>query len=437
MHKSHDGAQAAGRRSHRMRWSYRLYIRIYLAVLASLAVAALLFAIVAHMNSDAGQFGANLQTFADIAAEVLPPADAAPEVQRAALVRWQRRVRADLALYAADGTLIAEAGMKMPPLPSDQVDSGWLHGHQQVLVLKLPDGRWLLEQRLHLRHLSSVGLLAVLTLIALGIGLGAYPIVRRLTRRLERLQRSVDSWGSGQLSVRVPVEGHDEVARLATSFNRSAARIELLVNAQRSLLANASHELRSPLARIRMAVELMRAQADPAVSEELSRNISELDQLIDEILLASRLDATGEQIPSPEEFDLTALVAEECAQTGAILSAEKISMRGEPKLIRRMVRNLLENARRYGAGTAIEVSLNADGEHAIRLDVCDRGPGVPETEREHIFAPFYRVPGARESDGGVGLGLSLVRQIARRHGGDAQCLAREGGGSCFRISLPD
>jgi signal transduction histidine kinase len=436
MNRLRGGAPIFNHHSRRMGWTYRLYIRIYMAVLASLAVAALLFAIVAHVNSDAGQFGATLQTFSEIAAEVLPPATAPPEAQRAALIRWQHRVRADLALYAADGSQIAEAGLKMPPLPADQVDSGWMHGHPQILVLKLPDGRWLLEQRMHWRHLSSVGLLVVLALVALAIAAGAYPIVRRLTRRLERLQHSVDSWGSGQLSTRVPVEGHDEVARLAVSFNRSAAQIESLVNAQRSLLANASHELRSPLARIRMAVELMRGQADPMAGEELTRNIGELDQLIDEILLASRLGAVSDNLQALEEFDLTALVAEECAQTEAQLDAGRCSMRGEPKLIRRMVRNLLENARRYGAGTQIDVSLGSNETHAIQLDVCDRGPGVPEAERERIFAPFYRMPGARESDGGVGLGLSLVRQIAHRHGGEVACLARDGGGSCFRVTLP-
>jgi signal transduction histidine kinase len=419
-----------------MVWTYRLYIRIYLAVLASLAIAALLFAMVAHMNSDAGQFGANLQTFAEIAAEVLPPATAPREAQQAALARWQRRVHVNLALYAADGSQIAAAGREMPPLPPNQVGSGWLHEHPQVLVLKLPDGRWLLEQRVQWRHLSSMGLLVVLGLIAVAIAAGAYPIVRRLTRRLERLQRSVDSWGSGLLSTRVAVEGHDEVARLAASFNRSAAGIERLVAAQRSLLANASHELRSPLTRIRMAVELMQVQADPAMRAELTRNINELDQLIDEILLASRLDAVSENIQPPEEIDLTALVAEECAQAGAQLTAEKVGMRGDSKLIRRMVRNLLENAKRYGTGSTIEVKLGNTAEQQIQLDVCDHGPGVPAAEREHIFAPFYRMPGARESDGGVGLGLSLVRQIAHRHRGEVQCLARDGGGSCFRVSLP-
>jgi signal transduction histidine kinase len=246
----------------------------------------------------------------------------------------------------------------------------------------------------------------------------------------------VEALGAGQLSTRVAVEGHDEVARLATSFNRSAERIEALVAAQKSLLANASHELRSPLARIRMAVELMENRQQPGIHDELARNIAELDQLIDEILLASRLDASTEAILKTETIDLTALLAEECARVDAQLSAPAINLTGDPKLLRRMLRNLLENARRYGGGAPIEVCLSSVEPDTIRLDVCDRGPGVPPEERENIFAPFYRLPGARERDGGVGLGLSLVRQIARKHGGEVQCTGRDGGGSCFRVNLP-
>ena len=100
-----------------------------------------------------------------------------------------------------------------------------------------------------------------------------------------------------------------------------------------------------------------------------------------------------------------------------------------------MVRNLLENAARHGA-PPIEVSLSQAGSALLFLDICDRGPGVPEAEREPIFTPFYRRAGASEAEGGVGLGLSLVRQIARRHGGDVECLPRADGGSCFRVTLP-
>jgi signal transduction histidine kinase len=285
-------------------------------------------------------------------------------------------------------------------------------------------------------RLHIMGLVMMLVVIALLVSVGAYPVVRKLTGRLERLQLSVEAWGQGQLATRVAVEGEDEVARLAVSFNESAARIEALVAAQRSLLANASHELRSPLARIRMAAELVAEQAPPAISAELRRNVAELDQLIDEVLLASRLDAVGATAPHLEEVDLTGIVAEESARVGASLEARSQCLMGEPKLLRRMVRNLLENAVRYGAGSPVEVRLSATGDGALQLDVCDGGPGIPEAERERIFEPFYRIAGASEAAGGVGLGLSLVRQIARHHGGEAQCLANGERGCCFRVTLP-
>ena len=278
------------------------------------------------------------------------------------------------------------------------------------------------------------GLVVMLALIAAVVAIGAYPVVRRLTRRLERLQDSVQAWGDGQFATRVPVEGGDEIARLAASFNQAAARIETLVAAQKSLLANASHELRSPLARIRMAAELMAEHAPPAIGIELRRNVAELDQLIDEVLLASRLDVASPAARVLEELDLAAIVAEECARVNASLETQALTITGEPKLLRRMVRNLLENAVRYGAGSQITVRLAGTGD-ALCLDVCDGGPGIPEPERERIFEPFYRIAGASEAAGGVGLGLALVRQIARRHGGDALCLPG-GPGACLRVTLP-
>ncbi|GAB3459271.1 hypothetical protein GCM10027321_16540 [Massilia terrae] len=284
--------------------------------------------------------------------------------------------------------------------------------------------------RMHL-----MGLVMMLSVIALVVAIGAYPVIRRLTSRLERLERSVDAWGKGELSTRVAVEGDDEVARLATSFNDAAARIETLMTAQKSLLANASHELRSPLARIRMAAELMAEKAPPAIGAELRRNVAELDQLIDEVLLASRLDAGGLPAPCREEVDLAGLVAEECARVNAALEAQPLVLDGEPKLLRRMIRNLLENAARYGGGSEIEARLSASEGMAV-LDVCDSGPGIPEAERERIFEPFYRIAGASEAAGGVGLGLALVRQVARRHGGDARCLPNGARGCCFRVTLP-
>ena len=283
---------------------------------------------------------------------------------------------------------------------------------------------------------AHAALLFVLLIIALVIAAAAYPVVRRLTRRLERLQASVEAWGEGDLAARVAVEGQDEVALLAASFNQAAGRIEALMRAQKSLLANASHELRSPLTRIRMAIELLQNQAPAAIREELARDIAELDQLVDELLLASRLDATVGHVPPPVAVDLAGLVAEECARASADCAAEPASLAGDPVLLRRMIRNLLENGLRHGRGAPVALTLSRPDPSEIRIEVSDGGPGVPEEEREAIFEPFYRVKGASEADGGYGLGLSLVRQIARRHGGDVHCVGRPGGGCVFRVTLP-
>jgi signal transduction histidine kinase len=246
--------------------------------------------------------------------------------------------------------------------------------------------------------------------------------------------------------VRVTVSGQDEVADLSARFNDAAARIEHLLAAQRALLAsqkpllaNASHELRSPLARIRMGLEFMGGEFQPA-KEEITRNIAELDQLVEEILLASRLDAKQADLGTVESVDLIGLCAEECARVGAVLhlpeGVQSMEMPGIAKLLRRMVRNLLENAKRYGGesglGIALALTQTAD---RICIRVSDHGPGVPAQFSERIFEPFYRLPGASERTGGVGLGLALVKAIAERHGGRVSCENQDAGGACFQVAF--
>ena len=291
------------------------------------------------------------------------------------------------------------------------------------------------------------GFIWMLALMGLAAALTLYPVVRRLTKRLEGLQQGVQRWGEGDLSVRMPQSGDDEVADLSRRFNSAAERIQRLLSAQKSLLANASHELRSPLARIRMGLELMDTPgANEAVRgrtrQEILRNMGELDQLIDEILLASRLDAREADMGTVESVDLMGLCAEECARVGATLEVPQgmagLEVQGVAKLLRRMVRNLLENAMRHGAtaGHEDDVVLDLQRENgAPVLRVCDRGPGVPAPYRERIFEPFFRLPGASERAGGVGLGLALVKSIAERHGGAVRCEDRPGGGACFVATL--
>jgi signal transduction histidine kinase len=287
-------------------------------------------------------------------------------------------------------------------------------------------------------------LLALLLLLFLGVAIGAYPVIRRLTRRLEALRAGVEQFGAGNLSHRVDAEGRDEVAILATSFNRTAGQIETLLRSQKSLLANASHELRSPLARLKMAFSMLSepdigAAQRARLSDEIHTNISELDSLVEEVLLASRLESAS-PVMEHERVDLLGLAAEESARIGAEFEPAEglrsLVVRGEDRLLRRALRNLLENARRYG-GTQVLLQLGRSPTGAAELRVCDRGPGVPQAMRERIFEAFFRLPGHAEQAGGVGLGLNLVKQIAQAHGGTVRCEPREGGGSSFVLNFPD
>jgi len=294
----------------------------------------------------------------------------------------------------------------------------------------LPDQRWIVARAPERHRNPIVGLVLGLGTIALAVAICAFPVVRGLTRRLERLQKGVETLGAGHLAARVKVEGRDEVARLAESFNQAAARIEGLVDAHRLLLANASHELKTPLSRIRLGIELYEHKPDAALKAGLGRDIAELDALIDEILLASRLEAAPSVQREPT--DLLGLVAEECARfDDCTLVGTPVTIEGDPRLLRRLIGNLLENARRHGKPPII-VDVRLDSGRAV-IDVVDAGAGIPESERERVFTPFYRLDGEAR---GTGLGLSLVRQIARLHGGDAVVAPRPGQPSCFRVTLP-
>ena len=412
----------------------KLYLRIYLAVLASLAAFALASGFLWRQLGDAGPAGHAFEVAGTLAQNVLPPAGAPPSEQQAALDKLAANLRADVALFAADRTRLAAVGDSLPAPDTGRDRGGWLHpwAGPPAGAIHLPDGRWLVARVPRDRRHPGVGLFFMLALIALAVGVGAYPVVRRLTARLERLQAGVESLGAGDLSARVKVEGNDEVAQLARSFNRAAGRIEELVGAHKSLLANASHELRTPLARIRMAVELMKENADPRRKRGLEEDIMELDALIDEILIASRLDAVKGR-EADEEVDLLALASEECARyEEADLAGQPVTVRGDPRLLRRMIRNLLENARRHGA-PPIDVRVSR-AEGGAELRVSDHGPGIPDAEREDMFRPFYRFTDGGER-AGAGLGLALVRQIARRHGGDARYLGREQSGGSFIVTL--
>ncbi len=393
------------------RFTSHLYVRIWLAVVATVMVLTFLVAAVWHFSADPPQLPIREVLVQNAAGDIIGRAQTKPDRQRGDDIEFD--------LVTTDGQTLN----LVLPRPKRPPGSSWN---------RLPFG-------------FSFGWM--LGLVGLAVALGAYPVMRRLTLRLEALQRGVERWGAGDLSARINTEGRDEVAFLARRFNHAAERIETLMESHKSLLANASHELRSPLARIRMGLELLGVDKNSPQRMEISRSITELDELIAEILLASRLDTKQADAEPFETLDLTGLAAEECSRVNAELQADlqsgphaghSLTVQGSPRLLRRLIRNLLENARRYSHGDiSLELAQSGAGSppKAI-IKVHDRGPGVPAAQRERIFEPFYRLPGASEREGGVGLGLALVKSISERHGGTVRCEDRPGGGASFIVELP-
>ncbi|MBX9841170.1 MAG: HAMP domain-containing histidine kinase [Xanthobacteraceae bacterium] len=409
----------------------RLYLKIYLTIIASLVLVVVVAAGVWRWGAGGPPGAQVIEAAGEIVSLALPPSHAPQFEQQRALDDLARRFRIDLALFTRDGQPIAAAGQPLPPPPAD-ADGDWIRGRGgPAWAFRLPDERRLVVRALPRHRHPAIHFLLALGGIALAVAVAAYPFVRGLTRRLERLQAGVEKLGAGNLAARVDVEGKDEVARLAQSFNHSAERIEDLMKAHRMLLANASHELRTPLSRIRLCIDLMQQNPDPKYKAAIEQDIAELDQMIDEILLASRLGTiTAPQLE--ETVDLLALAAEEGARyDDCLVEGEPVTVRGDRRLLGRMIRNLLENARRHGAPPT-NVAVRSAGGRAV-IEVMDGGKGVPEAERERVFTPFYRLAGDTE---GAGLGLALVQQIARLHGGDATVAPKPGHPSCFQVGLP-
>jgi signal transduction histidine kinase len=283
-------------------------------------------------------------------------------------------------------------------------------------LLELPRGRFL-GWMTHPQFLPILGLAVLL----------CYLLAYSLTRPVRSLQTAVDRFGQGDLTARVQSERSDELGELARTFDRMADRIQTLLTAERRLLLDISHELRSPLARLAIAVELARSGEDRNKAlDRIQRESDRLNELVSELLQVTRAEGDPHSLAfeTVRLDELLGVVVEDARlEAGArnvevsLERSDPVSFRGNPELLRRAVENVVRNAIRYAPpNSTITVSLEVGPPVVVR--VRDQGPGVPEGELQRIFDPFYRVaPDRDRQSGGVGLGLAIARRAVELHQG--------------------
>ncbi|AXE88689.1 MULTISPECIES: HAMP domain-containing sensor histidine kinase [unclassified Streptomyces] len=273
--------------------------------------------------------------------------------------------------------------------------------------------------------------------LLLGVVAGVtWLVTRRALRPVEGIRREMAAiTQSEDLARRVPEpDTHDEIARLASTTNETLAALEKSVERQRRFVADASHELRSPIASLRTQLEVAAAHPELLDLDGAVEDTVRLQRLAADLLLLARLDA-GERL-GDAKVDLAGLAREEAeGRTGVTVDAEPVEVAGSRGQLGRVLANLLDNAQRH-AREAVTVSVRREGDRAV-VGVADDGDGVPEADRERIFERFVRLDAARSrDDGGAGLGLAIARDVAVRHGGTLTAGQGPAGGALFELRLP-
>jgi two-component system osmolarity sensor histidine kinase EnvZ len=306
--------------------------------------------------------------------------------------------------------------------------------------VEIPSGGYLIRIGFPREHLGMRPPLAVLLMLAATIMLTlitAIILARRITRPLARLSEAATRVGQGNTPETLPESGPEELASLARTFNRMAFQVKELLANRTTLLAGISHDLRTPLARMRLALEMLPQDSDPKNIARLGQDMEEMNRLIGEFLALSR----GLEKETEQEIDLCQLLQELAdharnegtqvewqAQPSCLVSAG-------PMALKRILGNLVGNAVRYGAGKPITLICECRLQTSV-LKVLDRGPGIPPDQLESVFRPFYRLESSRSiTTGGSGLGLAIARQLAEANGWRIELLPREGGGTEARLTL--
>jgi two-component system sensor histidine kinase CpxA len=304
---------------------------------------------------------------------------------------------------------------------------------------------------------EAVGSHPYLRLLAIGLfgAILCFLLTRHITKPISRLSDAATSLASGRLETRVDHSvrnRYDEIGALGRNFDRMAEQIEALVNAQRDLLGDVSHELRSPLARLTVALGLLQHASPAEVSEYASRigiEAERLDKMIGQLLTLTRIDS-GVEFTRRETFDLTNLVQEVAADGDfeararnrevKVVKADQLAMSGFPEMLRSAIENVVRNAIRYApTGTPVEVSLDRvppdSGANAV-LKIRDHGAGVSPRLLSEIFKPFHRASDGNANGQGAGLGLAIAERVVRRHDGTIRAYNASDGGLVVEITLP-
>lgn len=342
---------------------------------------------------------------------------------------------------------------RIPPRLKRRLDdiplSGGVHrlfrGHYLVLAPINEDRpRYYLATITDLGHLHGLPPWARVIIALFVSGLVSFGLAAIITLPIRRLRRAAQSMAAGNLDVRVGGKGRDEIAELARDFDIMAERLTEMLQSQRRLLSDVSHELRSPLARLRVALELQEKSADQGKSlKRIEKEADELERLVSNLLSLARLESgqvTLERKPvslaallqavvNDAEFEATA------RQRHVRLEIERDEVvSGDPVLLRAAVENVIRNAIRHTREqSTVTVQLSIIGENAL-VEVCDHGEGVPEEELSRMFEAFTRIGEARDRhSGGFGLGLSISRQVMTAHGGAVSASNRPEGGLCVSL----
>jgi signal transduction histidine kinase len=431
-----------------------LYVRLYVAFLGVLlAVALVLTAINLLIGRPFFGFVRGGQRMAAHLSHALPPADR-PDLLAGAVADLHDELDVDITVVGPAGEVLASAGAPIPipgsfALARVRRSTGWLPERGIVgAPLRGPPGTVLLarlpvpEGASRAQAIRTALLLLGTLLVSLALVL---PLSRSITRPLEQLTAAVEAYGHGDVSKRSGLgDLTDEVGRLARSFDEMADRIQAARRNEKELLANVSHELRTPLARINVALALIDApdEATEKRLEVVTEEVEELDRLIGDVLTASRLDLASLPLRK-SRLPLEGAVAKARARALALEPALEVTATVDPglaidaddALVSRALDNLIDNARKYGRGTPVEVRAARDGNEAV-VSVRDRGPGIPEGEEQRIFDPFFRGETARGAANGFGLGLALARRVAEAHGGTARASNADGGGARIELRFP-